>query len=182
MDKNEKKIKRKSPLEYKVVFLFSLLDIAFNVMLLTTANLRHYFLYSHLVHYSYLYPMLYLKYKKLRYQYYLMDFCYFANALLLTYIWVLPNWPVLGAICFGIGFGILFFSLSFFGNKILFHSVDRMTNTFVHLVPTLCMYLIRFHADDLEKHGGFKYSMDTETMPSYILVFIPVLIYFCQMN
>jgi len=51
---------------------------------------------------------------------------------------------------FSFAFGPLAFAAVFFGNFLLFHSVDRMTNTSMHMYPVFVMYLIRWHPAETE--------------------------------
>lgn len=40
-----------------------------------------------------LFTVRYNVYRSKQWHYYMLEFCYFANVLLLVQIWVLPNWP-----------------------------------------------------------------------------------------
>lgn len=67
--------------------------------------------------------------------YFLFDFCYFANALLLVYIWILPNEPILFSICFLFANGPLAWAVPLWKNSLVFHSLDKLTSCFIHISP-----------------------------------------------
>jgi len=101
-DEIKKKIRSKTPLEYKLVYLLTFSDIILSLAALCVPGYKVAFLRSHWIHYVIIYTMLYFKYRKLRYEYFLLDYCYFANKLILLYIWVFPQSKLLHTVCFGV--------------------------------------------------------------------------------
>lgn len=84
-------------------------------------------------------------YKKERNHYFLFDFCYFCNFLVLLYLW-LPE-QVLGptvrgglfSTCFAMANGPVLCAIVFWRNSLVPHSIDKMTSLFIHVSPTLAL-------------------------------------------
>eukprot|EP01129_Flabellula_baltica_P012916 TRINITY_DN5916_c0_g1_i2.p1 TRINITY_DN5916_c0_g1~~TRINITY_DN5916_c0_g1_i2.p1 ORF type:complete len:356 (+),score=44.11 TRINITY_DN5916_c0_g1_i2:127-1068(+) len=86
-------------------------------------------------------------YKKMNWHYFLFDFCYFANFLMLSFLWVLPDYPTLFLICFCISNGPLSWAVPLWRNSMVFHSVDKITSIFIHLSPPILSYVLRWKSD-----------------------------------
>eukprot|EP01102_Stenamoeba_stenopodia_P022930 TRINITY_DN9740_c0_g1_i1.p1 TRINITY_DN9740_c0_g1~~TRINITY_DN9740_c0_g1_i1.p1 ORF type:complete len:390 (-),score=54.47 TRINITY_DN9740_c0_g1_i1:142-1311(-) len=87
-------------------------------------------------------------YRKKRWHYFLFDFCYFVNLLVIFYLHVLPGNHTLFAICWSLSNGPLAWSIIAWRNSMVFHSLDKMTSIFIHVSPPMVMYSLRwFHAD-----------------------------------
>ena len=97
-------------------------------------------------------PMRWLYYKQKRHHYFLLDFCYYTNTLLLIYFWSpwQPNW--LFPTVFVFSHGPLLFAAVIWRNSIVPHSLDRMTSVFIHISPALTTWGTRWYAE-------FSYNM-----------------------
>lgn len=92
-------------------------------------------------------------YRWSRQHYYLLDWCYLANAMLMLHIWVYPTNLLLAKVTFAHSFGPLLWSILAFRNSIVYHSLDKMTSHFMHLYPACVCWTIRWHtADPLAAH------------------------------
>jgi len=78
--------------------------------------------------------------------YYLFDLCYFANGLLLVYLWLLPKSVFAFQAAYGFS-GVLQLSVPVFRNSFVPHSMDRMTSLQIHVSPALQLWAIRWFAD-----------------------------------
>ena len=76
--------------------------------------------------------------------YFLLDFCYFANGLLLVYLWAVPHDERVFAMVFAVCNGPLLFAVALFRNSLVFHSLDKITSLFIHLSPSLVTFCIRW--------------------------------------
>jgi hypothetical protein len=65
-------------------------------------------------------------YRRAKMHYYLLDFCYYANALMLLHIWALPEACELQRILFAFSMGPLAWSIILFRNSMIFHSLDKV--------------------------------------------------------
>lgn len=72
---------------------------------------------------------------------FLLDFCYFANILVLIYLWVFPHSGSLFVIVFALSHGPLTFAIIAFRNSLVFHSVDKITSMFIHISPPLLLHM-----------------------------------------
>ena len=64
-------------------------------------------------------------YRRQKMHYYLLDFCYYANALMLLHAWALPELCALRRILFAFSMGPLAWSIILFRNSMIFHSLDK---------------------------------------------------------
>eukprot|EP01069_Polyplicarium_translucidae_P000118 Polyplicarium_translucidae@DN1065_c0_g1_i1.p1 len=78
-------------------------------------------------------------YRWKRAHYFLCDYCYFANGVLLLYLWRCRE----SKLCFNILFGIvnpLGLAIPALRNSLVPHSVDKMTSTELHLSPVVVLW------------------------------------------
>ena len=84
-------------------------------------------------------------YKSKRWHYFLFDFCYFVNFLILVYFWSpwKPSWffPSI----FVLSHGPLLFAIALWRNSIVPHSLDKMTSLFIHISPPLTTWGVRWY-------------------------------------
>lgn len=101
----------------------------------------------------YLVPLLlyrWFDYSKKYWIHFCFDFCYVANAAMVIYVVLQVQSDALFMIGFSwcncfVGFGSMVYR-----NQLSFSSLDRMTSTFIHVIPMLIMYSIRwFDVGDL---------------------------------
>ncbi|KAF2075254.1 hypothetical protein CYY_003430 [Polysphondylium violaceum] len=97
-------------------------------------------------------------YKRKKQHYFLFDFCYYANMLLLVYIHVAPQSETLFKICFCLNSGPLLGAVIPYRNSMVFHSLDKATSVLIHIFPSLVMYSTRwsssFRFKDSDPYNG----------------------------
>lgn len=71
-------------------------------------------------------------YRRAKMHYYLLDFCYYANALMLLHVWALPELCALRRILFAFSMGPLAWSIILFRNSMIFHSLDKVRSSCCH--------------------------------------------------
>ena len=79
--------------------------------------------------------------------YFLFDFCYFVNMLLLLYLWLIPPGLFAGnvfAILFCYVNGPLLWGIPMWRNSLVFHSVDKMTSFYLHISPAMAVTSLRW--------------------------------------
>ena len=98
-----------------------------------------------------------ITYWQAQFQYFCLDFCYFGNLLIALIIWFAPSNPELCSLLFSISNGILYLGAFSFRNSLVFHSVDKMTSTYIHTVPLLLSFGIRWYPEETSRywHGNF---------------------------
>jgi hypothetical protein len=80
--------------------------------------------------------------------YLLLDFCYWANLLLLLYCWVVPHSHVAFEVLFVAANGPLAWSVLAFNQSLVFHDWQRITSVFIHVSPMLFTFGLRWNVDD----------------------------------
>ena len=94
------------------------------------------------------------RYRLVKQHYYLLDFCYWANALMLYYIWFDRGNYMLFQALWLFAVGPLAWSVMTFRNSLVFHASDKVTSVIVHLLPSWVCWSIRWYA---RPESGFRY-------------------------
>jgi hypothetical protein len=125
-------------------------------------------------------PMLgvirYIQYSATKSHYFLLDYCYWANYAMTVYALMWPTSPEFFAILFATSHGTLAWATPVFRNSVVLHSVDRMTSVFIHTIPMLLCYTIRWHPDEAFSvvNGLFPASIEgTNRSMTYITALDP---------
>lgn len=93
-------------------------------------------------------------YRKEKFGYFLLDFCYFANLLLLLYLWYKRDSLSLFRVVFAFANGPLGVAVIAWRNSLVFHSVDKITSLFIHVQPAMVTYLLRHREHAQFETGG----------------------------
>ena len=101
-------------------------------------------------------------YRLLRYHYFLVDFCYYANIILLLYLWKYPDSEWFGSAVWGYSFGSLLFSVPLLSNMIVLHNIDKTTSGFIHLSPAITLWSQRWF-----NCSGYFLSVQTPSLLSF---------------
>ena len=95
-------------------------------------------------------PGRWYSYKKLKFHYFLFDFCYFTNFLTLVYIWV-PSFIIddsyrgeLFTLCYSSAIGPVLLAIIMWKNSLVPHSIDKMTSLYIHLSSSITLWGIRW--------------------------------------
>ena len=129
------------------------------ILLQYPALFRYYFVVTML-------PLLILRvvlFRRTKQQYFLLDYCYWVNSLAFG-LTLVPHLPVqymlseqkeeiLWQVFFISSNGPLFFAMVAWNNSLVFHSIDKVTSTYVHLFPALLSWCERWGA-----HGALVAS------------------------
>lgn len=87
----------------------------------------------------------YYAYRRRKFQFFLADFCYFANALCMAHLFVAPESPFLFEAAFMLANGPLVWAVMAWRNSLVFHSLDKITSLFIHIMPPLLMFCQRWY-------------------------------------
>ena len=103
-----------------------------------------------------------ITYWQAQFQYFCLDFCYFGNLIISLILWFAPSSPELCALQFSIANGMLYLGAFSFRNSLVFHSVDKMTSTYIHTVPLLLTFGIRWFPEETSRfwHDSFPEAME----------------------
>jgi len=115
---------------------------------------------------AYMLPLRGYMYKKSQYHYFLADFCYYLNALLLLYIHVFPSSTTLWLAVYALSHGPLATAIATWRNSLVFHEVDKVISTFIHVYPPfVCMALRHLIPDAESKYPALAKLPSLEFKP-----------------
>lgn len=124
-------------------------------------------------------PLRLYEYRKQKWGYFLLDFCYYANLLLLLYLWVWPHNSTLFQICYSFANGPVGVAIIAWRNSLVFHSLDKLTSLTIHMSPAIVTSLLRHHI--VTDHESSKYSTAEADqgflMQLYYQFWIPIVFY-----
>eukprot|EP00128_Syssomonas_multiformis_P006658 Colp12_sorted_trinity150504_noHs@1852 len=83
-----------------------------------------------------------------RWHYFLIDYCYFSQALLLFYLHLYPSSTLFFAISFSNGNGSLLWAVVAWRNSLVLHDIGKMTTVFIHILPAIVTYTLRWYPRD----------------------------------
>lgn len=100
----------------------------------------------------YFMPIRFYSYHKRGYHYFLADLCYFVNLLLILSIWVFPGSKRLFTAVYCLAFGNNAVAIIMWRNSLVFHSFDKVTSLFIHIMPCATLHCIVHLVDpDLQR-------------------------------
>jgi len=70
--------------------------------------------------------------------------CYMVNVLTIIFIWAFPSSIIMFYIQFGLANGPVYTGIFVYRNTFAFHHLDKMTTCFIHVLPPLFSYCIRW--------------------------------------
>lgn len=88
----------------------------------------------------------YINFRAAKWLYFLIDFCYFANALCFVGLFLFPDSATLFQINFAFANGPLAWAVVAWRNGIVFHSLDKVTSVFIHIFPGLLAFSLRWYS------------------------------------
>jgi hypothetical protein len=75
---------------------------------------------------------------------YMIEFCYVGNFLVMTYIIFFSQSREVFSIAFVCGSGVLTLATIIYNNQAHFNSTDHLTSSYIHVLPLLCVWAIRW--------------------------------------
>eukprot|EP01117_Protostelium_nocturnum_P007627 TRINITY_DN2732_c0_g1_i2.p1 TRINITY_DN2732_c0_g1~~TRINITY_DN2732_c0_g1_i2.p1 ORF type:complete len:541 (-),score=130.38 TRINITY_DN2732_c0_g1_i2:10-1464(-) len=86
----------------------------------------------------------YYVYSKSKFHYFMLDFCYFAQVMLLVYFFAVPHNHIWFQVVFCATNGPLLAGVVMWRNSLVFHDLDKLTSVFIHLYPPLVTFCLRW--------------------------------------
>ncbi|XP_059152524.1 uncharacterized protein LOC131938484 [Physella acuta] len=165
------KLLRNHRLQSKLVYVLTVVSIvAISHFVLTVKWLLPYY-------YTITTPILIflrlIMYWKMKYQFFMLDFCYFANTYWYLYIWLAPENPEFFVVGFAVANGPLVWALFVFRNSLVFHSLDKVTSLYIHLLPSLLSFVIRWYPEETSKYWVRPFKHHEIGFSFYWLVLLP---------
>lgn len=87
-------------------------------------------------------------YTAMKYHYFLIDFCYYANAVCFAQILVNPGSARLFRTTFAYATGPILWAIPLWRNSLVFHSHDKVQSVFIHTAPAILTYCARWYGQD----------------------------------
>jgi len=97
---------------------------------------------------AFILPLLVLRlwlYSRLRWHYFLIDFCYMVNVSCIFQVLAYSQWTPLIIANFAHATGPLAMAIPAWRNSLVFHSLDKITSIFVHALPALLLFCTRWY-------------------------------------
>ncbi|KAI5369564.1 Putative glycerophosphocholine acyltransferase 1 [Septoria linicola] len=124
----------------KVSFVTAVLNIFISGYLI--GAFPEYFHYWYTAQLFYFMPIRWYKYHKIGFHYFLADLCYFVNMLLVLSIWFFPQSKRLFISTFCLAFGNNAVAIAMWRNSLVFHSLDKVTSLFIHIMPCATLHVL----------------------------------------
>ena len=118
----------------KVSFIMGVLLLIFNTYILGRYPHRTYYVF-HCLTVVALVAIRFYNYRSKGWHYYLFDFCYFANTLILLYLTIFPKNDILFKVFFVYANGPFGLAIPAFKNSMIFHKLDNLISLTIHIVP-----------------------------------------------
>lgn len=115
-------------------------------------------------------PLRYYTYHKKGYHYFLADLCYFVNIMLLLSIWVFPNSRRLFIATYCLAFGNNAVAIAMWRNSLVFHSLDKVTSLFIHIMPPVTLHSLVHLTDPVILVERFSAIARVKTQEHYNLL------------
>ncbi|KAI8835626.1 hypothetical protein BJ741DRAFT_607450 [Chytriomyces cf. hyalinus JEL632] len=90
----------------------------------------------------------YVEFHRVKWHYFLLDFCYYVNAFLFYYLSRDSSNSTLFNIVFVWSNGPLMWAIVMWRTSLVFHSLSHITSAYIHLLPALVTYVIRWYPNN----------------------------------
>jgi len=105
-------------------------------------------------------------------KFFLLDFCYFANACIMIFLLFFPKNETYFIMCWGFANGPLALSVVAWRNSMVFHSLDKVTSVFLHMSPAILMYGLRW-----KWHGTIAVPVTLTFWDSMVYTLVPYIVW-----
>ena len=94
-----------------------------------------------------------IQYRMIKYHYFLIDFCYYANLACFVHILCVPTSGRLFRSVFAYSNGPILWAIPLWRNSLVFHSHDKVQSVFIHTAPAILTWCTRWYGQsDLAWH------------------------------
>jgi len=101
-------------------------------------------------------------YRKKGWHYYLFDFCYFANTLIIIFLLFFPKNDILFKVFFVYANGPFGVAIPAFKNSMIFHKLDNLISVTIHIIPQLTSWNLRWNTIQFESTKTDRYFISIE--------------------
>ncbi|KAH6681873.1 hypothetical protein B0J14DRAFT_648293 [Halenospora varia] len=124
----------------KFAFICGVLNVLISGYLI--GGYPEYFHWWYTMQLLYFMPIRYYTYHKRGYHYFLADLCYFVNFLCVLTIWFFPKSKRLFISTYCLAFGNNAIAIAMWRNSMVFHSFDKVTSLFIHIMPCVTLHCL----------------------------------------
>ncbi|KAH9211236.1 hypothetical protein DL95DRAFT_190106 [Leptodontidium sp. 2 PMI_412] len=124
----------------KISFICGVLNVLISGYLI--GGYPEFFHYWYTAQLLYFMPIRYYTYHKRGYHYFLADLCYFVNFMCVLTIWFFPNSKRLFISTYCLAFGNNAIAIAMWRNSMVFHSFDKVTSLFIHIMPCVTLHCL----------------------------------------
>jgi len=117
-------------------------------MLLTEYVLLQQPQWMHIWYLVLIFPLMILRfwmYHKQKFHYFMLDFCYYCQVLLMFFLFFVPTDQRIFKMVFALTNGPLAIAIVMWRNSLVFHDVDKLTSLFIHYMPALVTFSVRWY-------------------------------------
>ncbi|KAH7853050.1 hypothetical protein Vadar_032613 [Vaccinium darrowii] len=100
--------------------------------------------YTYCLFYVIFVPLRWIYYRYKKWHYFLLEFCYYANAIFLVMLLFYPRNEKLFMVCFSFAEGPLAWALIVWRCSLVFNSADKLVSVLIHLLPGIVFFTIRW--------------------------------------
>ncbi|GAB1314108.1 Glycerophosphocholine acyltransferase 1 [Madurella fahalii] len=150
-------------LREKISFIFGVMNIFVSGYLI--GGWPEWFHLWYTLQILYFMPIRFYTYHKRGYHYFLADLCYFVNLLLMLSIWVFPSSKRLFTAVYCLAFGNNAVAIIMWRNSLVFHSFDKVTSLFIHIMPCATLHCIVHLLDPEAQRVRFPAIWTIKTSP-----------------
>jgi hypothetical protein len=118
----------------KLSFILGVLLLIFTTYIMGRYPDTHYYTF-HCVTVITLVIFRFYNYRSKGWHYYLFDFCYYANTIMITFLTLFPKEDILFKVFFVYANGPFGLAIPAFKNSMIFHKIDNLISCSIHLIP-----------------------------------------------
>jgi hypothetical protein len=104
----------------------------------------------------------FVAYRRLKWHFFLLDYCYLVNLLIGGLLLLAPANCRLFKALFAPVFGPMSLAIYIYRNSLVFHDVDRISSFYIHIFPMLLMYNLRFPRPDAKAFSFFSLDFHSD--------------------
>lgn len=150
-------------LREKVSFICGVMNIFISGYLL--GGYPEYFHVWYTAQLLYFMPIRFFTYRRRGYHYFLADLCYFTNFLLVFSLWVFPASKRLFIASYCLAMGNNAVAIIMWRNSLVFHSFDKVTSLFIHIMPCATLHSIVHLIPEALQKEKFPALWEIKTSP-----------------
>jgi hypothetical protein len=124
----------------KISFICGVLNVLISGYLI--GGYPEYFHWWYTMQLLYFMPIRYYTYWRRGYHYFLADLCYFVNFMCMLTIWFFPKSKRLFISSYCLAFGNNAVAIAMWRNSLVFHSFDKVTSLFIHIMPCVTLHCL----------------------------------------